>query len=112
MIITAGSTMGLMIGLPFALTQPFPDTTLADVSLFATLGAFGAVAPLMLAHAFQTAPSTAVIVPFHYTQIIWGALLGYFIFGEIPGRDTITGAALLIMGGLALVWSESRRLKG
>ena len=53
--------------------------------------------------------SASVVAPYHYTQIVWGALLGYYLFGEVPDDRTILGAALIIAAGLYLLLSETRR---
>jgi S-adenosylmethionine uptake transporter len=110
-IIASGSLLGALLALPFAAAQALPDITLVHAGLFALLAGSGAVGVVCIAYAFQTAPSAAVIAPFHYTQMIWGALIGYFIFAEVPDLPTMAGAAVLIAGGLALIYLESRALR-
>ncbi len=110
-IITSGSLLGVLAALPFMLSQSMPDVTWLDAGLFALLGGLGAVGIACIAFAIQTAPSAAVIAPFHYTQMVWGALLGYLFFNEIPDMPTMVGAALLIAGGLVLMGLETRALK-
>ncbi|HEX2752247.1 MAG TPA: DMT family transporter, partial [Alphaproteobacteria bacterium] len=58
---------------------------------------------------FQTAPSASTVAPYHYSQMVWGALLGYFIFDEVPEKSTMMGAAVIIGAGLYLIWRETRR---
>jgi S-adenosylmethionine uptake transporter len=40
----------------------------------------------------------------HYSQIIWGILLGWAFFGNAPDYLTITGALVIIASGITLVW--------
>lgn len=110
MIISSGSLLGVAVMLPFAVNS-WVGINWVDVMQFAALGVTGAVGVACIAYAFQTAPSAAVIAPFHYTQMIWGAALGYLLFNEVPQVQTMVGAALLIGGGLLLIWLESRALR-
>ena len=110
MIISSGSLLGVLVMLPFAVNN-WVGVNLMDALQFAALGVTGAIGVACIAYAFQTAPSAAVIAPFHYTQMIWGAALGYFLFNEVPQMQTMVGAVLLIAGGLLLIWLESRALR-
>lgn len=110
MIISTGSLLGVAVMLPFALGQ-WQGMQWGDAALFAVMGVSGAIGVACIAYAFQTAPSAAMIAPFHYTQMIWGAALGYALFNEVPQMQTMAGAAVLIAGGLLLIWLESRALK-
>jgi len=55
---------------------------------------------------FAKVSESAVAAPFVYTQIIWGTLFGYFIFGDLPGMQTIAGLALIIGAGLYTIYRE------
>ncbi|NNM73611.1 DMT family transporter [Enterovirga aerilata] len=60
---------------------------------------------LVMAHARAPAP---VLSPFIYTQLLWMALLGYVVFGDVPDGWTLLGAAIVIGSGLYLLWWERR----
>lgn len=89
----------------FYLTVPTP----AEWGLFFLMGSLGAISVTCIAYAYQNAPSAAVIAPYHYTQIVWGTILGYVLFKEVPDDKTILGAALIIAAGLYLLVTEARR---
>jgi drug/metabolite transporter (DMT)-like permease len=72
------------------------------------MGVLGGVGHYFLALAHRYAPST-VIAPFLYQQVIYMALFGYIVFGDVPGAAVWTGAAIVIGSGLYLFWRESRR---
>jgi drug/metabolite transporter (DMT)-like permease len=48
-----------------------------------------------LARSF-TCTEASVIMPFDYTQLLFAALIGYFIFHEVPDLATFIGATLII----------------
>ena len=108
MILIMGSTVSIIFAAPFI---DFKPPTPYEWGLFGMMGLLGAISISCIAYAFQTAPSAAVVAPFHYTQIIWGALLGYFLFNEVPSGRIIIGAILLIGAGLFLILGETRRKK-
>ena len=48
-----------------------------------------------------------MLAPFIYTQLVWAATLGYLVFGNVPNRWTMAGAAIVIASGLYLLHRES-----
>ena len=50
----------------------------------------------------------AVVTPFRYTALVWGLLLGWFVFGDWPKPLTFLGAALIAGTGLYTLWREGR----
>jgi drug/metabolite transporter (DMT)-like permease len=38
--------------------------------------------------------------------MIWALLLGYWVFGEVPGVLVLVGAAIVIASGLFVIWRE------
>ena len=49
----------------------------------AVLGLLSGAGHLMLIRAFRRAPS-AIVAPFHYSQMIWAVIFGLFLFDDIP----------------------------
>ena len=84
-----------------------PDSGLVWI-MMAVVGALGALGHwlLILAHARAPAP---VLSPFIYTEIIWMIALGYVVFGDLPDRLTLVGAAIVIASGLYLLYRERVR---
>jgi len=72
------------------------------------LGVFGSAGHYLLAVAHRYAPSS-VIAPFVYQQVIYMALFGYLVFGDVPGPAVWTGAAIVIGSGLYLFSRERSR---
>ena len=97
----------LMIGhLPvgfvlMATVSPLPDQV-PSVPVILALFAFGvanAVAHLLFSRAFALAP-VSTLAPFEYTPLIWGTVLGFLIWAEVPAWTTLCGAAVVIGAGL------------
>lgn len=74
---------------------------------FAVLGTLGTCAHICLVRAFTLAPA-ALVSPFTYTKLLWVSILGFFVFGDLPGANTLAGSALIVAGGLYVVHRERR----
>ncbi len=55
---------------------------------------------------FTRATETAVVAPFHYSQMIWGVLFGWLLFGDVPTATTIIGSFIIFTAGLYMLWRE------
>ena len=72
------------------------------------MGLFGGVGHYFLALAHRYAPAS-VLAPFAYPQVIYMALFGFAVFGDVPGAPVIAGAAIVIGSGLYLLAQERKR---
>jgi drug/metabolite transporter (DMT)-like permease len=101
--------LGAALGLaPFALAAwEWPSSALEWI-VACLLGVFGGVGHYFLALAHRYAPAT-VIAPFLYQQVIYMALFGYLVFGDVPSAALWAGAAIVITSGLYLFARERRR---
>ena len=100
--------VGAVICFPlvFILESPLPQTGL-QWGLFLSVGLiFGAAGHFLNVVAHRFAPAS-ILAPFMYTQIIWMALGQYAINGNLPGWNTLIGAAIVITSGLYL-WYRQR----
>src|SRR3954463_8749661 len=102
--------VGAAIGLaPFAIAAwEMPDTAL-EWTLACLMGVFGGVGHYLLALAHRYASST-VIAPFLYQQVLYMALFGYLVFGDVPAPAVWIGAAIVIGSGLYLFARERARV--
>ncbi|MCC7274590.1 MAG: DMT family transporter [Alphaproteobacteria bacterium] len=90
--------------LPFVWVAPAGPV---EWALLSALGLLGGVAQLLMTQAFRLAP-VAVIAPFDYTAMLWGATLGYAVWGEVPDAWVWLGAAIVAASGLYIVHRETR----
>ena len=90
------------------LFQPWSRMTLIDLSLSLVAGAVFAAALLSITQAYRIAV-VSVVAPFEYSYLLWVTLLGFLLFGDLPGPRTIFGAALVVSSGLYIIYRERRK---
>jgi S-adenosylmethionine uptake transporter len=88
--------------LPFVY-EPMPFLHLAGLALMALMGF---VAMLCIIAAYRRAEAV-MVAPMQYSQIIWAAIYGYFLFGEKPDLYTALGATVIIASGIYIVLREA-----
>ncbi len=93
----------LSAAVPFFWTEP----TLEAWVLFALAGLISGFAHYGVITAIRWAPLSAV-APFTYAQIMSATMMGYLVFGDIPGEWTIAGLAIIIGSGLYVLHRERR----
>ncbi|HMM54658.1 MAG TPA: hypothetical protein PKC23_06545 [Candidatus Desulfobacillus sp.] len=52
-----------------------------------------------------------MLTPFTYVQLLWATLLGWLVFGNMPGAVTAAGMAVIAGSGLWLALGERGRLR-
>ncbi|MBV9861261.1 MAG: DMT family transporter [Alphaproteobacteria bacterium] len=90
--------------LPFFWITPTP----ADFALFCAIGLIGGVSQYWTTLALYYAPAAAVS-PFNYTALIWGSVLGFVVWRDVPTPAMIAGAAIVTLTGLYLLRHEAFR---
>jgi drug/metabolite transporter (DMT)-like permease len=90
--------------LPFFWVTP----TLPDLALFSSIGLIGSISQYWTTLALSHAPAASVS-PFNYTALIWGSIIGFVVWGNLPTPTMIVGAAIVTLTGLYLLRAESRR---
>ena len=79
-----------------------------DLALFCSIGLIGGISQYWTTQALYYAPAAAVS-PFNYMALIWGAILGFVVWGEVPTAPIIIGAAIVTLTGLYLLRHEAFR---
>ena len=74
--------------------------------LLIAVGLIGGVAQIAMTNAFRLA-DVSIVAPFDYMHIIWAALLGYFIWGEVPGNSIWIGTAIVMASGIYILFREA-----
>jgi drug/metabolite transporter (DMT)-like permease len=102
--------VGAAIGLtPFALAAWQSPEGWLEWTVACLLGVLGGCGHYLLALAHRYAPAS-VIAPFLYQQVIYMALFGYLVFGDVPSPAVWIGAAIVIASGLYLFARERARI--
>jgi drug/metabolite transporter (DMT)-like permease len=60
---------------------------------------------LCVAEAFKRGEATAVI-PVDFTKLVWGALVGFVAFAEIPDLATLAGGTLIFAAVVYVAYRE------
>ena len=96
----------LLIGaaaLPFVWSPP----PAVDLALTAAMGGAMVLGQLLMVRAFRLAP-VSVVAPFHYSDLVWAAAIGFVVWGDFPGPQVWTGAAIVVASGVYVVLREER----
>ena len=75
--------------------------------VFFSIGIMGAIAHLCMISAFDRAEAS-FLAPYNYTKLLWVAVLGYIIFGDIPGLEMWLGAFIIVSAGFYVFSREKK----
>jgi len=93
------------LAMPWLIEDHAPGTL--EAALFAGLGVMGGLGHFLFTAAFRDAPAS-LLAPLNYLQLLWAGLLGYLVFGHVPGAVSLVGMALIAGSGV-LVALKTRR---
>jgi drug/metabolite transporter (DMT)-like permease len=68
-------------------------------ALLTAAAVVGGAGHIVYSHAFNLAPAST-LQPFNYLLLVYAAIFGWTIFGDVPDAWTIGGAALVVAAGL------------
>lgn len=103
------SSIGLAgVGVAMGLTEAWLIPAQNVFLLLASAAILHSIGTYLLIFAFRGV-TMSVVSPFRYTQLMWSAIVGYVIFGEMFDRWSIFGAALIVASGLYMLHRESVR---
>lgn len=71
------------------------------------IGILGAVCHYGLIRAMDYADASAM-QPYSYTLLVWAAVMGFLVFGDIPAIWTFLGGAIVVASGL-YTWHHDRK---
>jgi drug/metabolite transporter (DMT)-like permease len=70
------------------------------------IGLMGGCGQILITIAFRCAP-VSVVAPFDYMALVYGFLLGWMVFEEVPDWYLIVGGATVVASGLYIVHRET-----
>ncbi|MEM7268515.1 MAG: DMT family transporter [Pseudomonadota bacterium] len=99
----------VFVGAAVALPLPWiwVTPTIPDTLLLLTLGAVAVVAQWVGIQALRLGEAS-VVSNLEYTKLVWGAILGWLLFREIPDQWTLAGAAIIVSAALYIFHRERR----
>ena len=92
-----------LLTIPFGWTWPAPKTALYLIGA----GLIGGVSQIFVTTAYRFG-SAAMLAPIDYSSMIFAAVIGYLAFGDIPSQAIWIGSALVIAGGILILWRERK----
>lgn len=101
------NTMGAVIGCVLAAPVFFWPTGGVVWALLVAMGVVMVTAQILYLAANQRADASFV-APFWYATLMWAALYDILIFDLWPDAVSVTGALIIVAGGLTLTWREIR----
>ena len=99
------SIFGALCIVPLGGWQPVSMTSLLQILLASVLVLIGYQAVILAMRMGEI----SFVAPFRYLSLIWSALLGLIVFGEIPDSWAIIGAAIVIASGIYTFYRENKR---
>jgi drug/metabolite transporter (DMT)-like permease len=98
---------GHMSGVPL-LALSWPDPSVIARCALVAVSASGAH---WLIYLGTTRAGAATVAPATYVQLLVASVMGWLMFGDRPGLDTLLGAGVIVCAGLYL-WQSGRNLQG
>ncbi|WP_026756886.1 DMT family transporter [Sediminimonas qiaohouensis] len=95
------STILAMLSLPFGWVVPAAP----EAGLLILAGVLGGLGQIFLTSAYRFA-GASVVAPFDYASMLFAIAIGYFVFGEVPTAQMLSGASLVIAAGVLIIWRE------
>ena len=90
----------LLMAVPMgALWQPM---RLSDVPTLLLMGGFATIGMVAITWAYSHVEASRA-APLEYTGLVWAALLGWLVFGEMPTAWSVGSSALIVLGCLLLL---------
>jgi drug/metabolite transporter (DMT)-like permease len=68
-------------------------------------GIVGGIGQILLTSCYRYA-DVSTIAPFEYVSLILSLGIGYGIFGDVPTRQMLAGALIVVGAGLFIIWRE------
>lgn len=98
---TLSSTLLSLLTIPFGWVLPSPR----DATLLVLAGLLGGMGQGLLTSAYSYAHASTV-APFDYASMLIAIVIGMVFFAEVPTLTTLSGAALIVIAGILIIWRE------
>jgi drug/metabolite transporter (DMT)-like permease len=91
----------------FSIPLGWPPMTIEQKLLLIVAGFCGGLAQILMTESYRYA-EVSTIAPFEYTSIVFGLIVSYFLFGNVPEPLMLIGTAIVISAGVFIIYRESR----
>ncbi|MGV2129930.1 DMT family transporter [Agrobacterium vitis] len=90
-----------LVSLPFG----WNDLSVRQLGLLAFAGICGGLAQILLTESYRHA-DISTIAPFEYSSILFGSLIGYLLFDDLPSIHTLVGTLIVAGAGIFIILRE------
>lgn len=91
----------------FSIPLGWPPMTIEQQLLLVVAGFCGGLAQILMTESYRYA-EVSTIAPFEYTSIVFGLIVSYFLFGDVPEPIMLLGTAIVICAGVFIIYRESK----
>jgi drug/metabolite transporter (DMT)-like permease len=95
------ATLLSLLTLPWGWVLP----SVQVIGLLICAGLLGGVGQILLTTSYRHADAS-LIAPFEYTSMLLAIVVGYTIFGEVPGAATLAGGTMIVIAGILIILRE------
>jgi drug/metabolite transporter (DMT)-like permease len=95
------ATLLSLLTLPWGWVMPPVEV----VGMLICAGLLGGIGQILLTTSYRHADAS-LIAPFEYTSMLLAIVVGYTIFGEVPGAATLAGGAMIVVAGILIILRE------
>jgi drug/metabolite transporter (DMT)-like permease len=95
------ATLLSLLTLPWGWTVPSGQV----LAMLICAGLLGGVGQILLTTSYRHA-AASLIAPFEYASMLLAIIVGYTVFGEVPGAATLAGAVMVVTAGILIIWRE------
>ena len=94
----------------FAFDGSWRMPTPIGFSMLILTGLLSGAAHYLLIETFVLA-EVAVVSPFRYSALVWGLMIGYFVWGDLPTGSDWAGIIFIVGSGIYIIHRESKRCR-
>lgn len=95
------ATLLALLTLPWGWVLPAPQV----LAMLVCAGLLGGVGQILLTTSYRHADAS-LIAPFEYASMLLAIIVGYTVFGEVPGAATLAGGAMIVVAGILIILRE------
>lgn len=98
---------GMLAGLAGIGLQGWQPPPPADLVLLCVVGLFGGLAQYLMTLSYRYL-AVGILAPLKYLTIVFGGIIAYLVWGEIPEVQSVAGIAVIVASGLYTLHRELR----
>lgn len=107
---TAFAALASLLTIPLGINDPAQAWVMPSsprqIGLILVIGVFGGIAQIFMTMAYQRARA-ATVASFDYTALVYGFLLGWMFFDEVPDAFLIVGGGIVVAAGVYIIHRET-----